>query len=375
MEASGRPDVLRRHGRTALHKKAVFTILGLDDEGLAKVSGGRLGLEGRQAWGVRCFVGLSTCPKRLRDLGGAAVGTLPARLGQREARWHARGGIEGVGGANRVKKGAWCLYEVLREADAAFLLHTAQTIWLARDARKQRLLIRFRAVGFKNGELVSRVGVLGQAKEYGTDAAGIVDATLDIVKAAVTKGQDRPAGLGNALGASVHNANAHGASDSSEADAATVLQKVEALTVDAAADEVLAGELMRGRCDIGHEQGMCPNLKLVVRDKTHASRRTTQKPEACDAFLPEVVDKLFKDKNSITQLIHNSHVWSAHFAAYVQDVEEKVGEGIRNVRGAKHRHESAAKPRGRFVLLMDAYIQVAMRMLHGRQDDVQKHAQ
>lgn len=286
---------------------------------------------------------------------------------------HTHNGIVGVGSHSRVAKISWCIYETLRKSDAEFLLNTAQTIWLARDARKQRLLLRFRAVGFKNGELVSRVGVLGQFKDYETDAAGIADATEAIVQAAMANGKDLPAGLrGNALRAS---ANARGASPDEANDANTILQKVEALTVDAAADELLAGELMRGRCNLGQDRVMCPNLKLVVRDKTHASRRTTQKPETCDAFLTELVCKLFTDKGSITQLIHHSHVWSAHFATYVQDVEEKIGKGIKNVKGAKHRHESAAKPRGRFVLLMDAYLQVARHMLHGRQDDTRKHAE
>lgn len=62
--------------------------------------------------------------------------------------------------------------------------------------------------------------------------------------------------------------------DETRADASIVLDKVEALTVDAAADETLAGDLMRGRCCIEDEQCMCPNLRLVVRDKTHASRRS-----------------------------------------------------------------------------------------------------
>jgi len=75
---------------------------------------------------------------------------------------HLAAGIEGVGKYKKCNKIAWCLYETLRRSDANFLLDTAQTIWLARDARKQRLLIRFRAVGFKGGEIVSRVGVLGQ---------------------------------------------------------------------------------------------------------------------------------------------------------------------------------------------------------------------
>jgi len=73
-----------------------------------------------------------------------------------------RGGTDLIGSSMRVNKIAWSLYEALREADAIFLLQRAQTVWLARDARRQGLLIRFRAVGFKNGEVVSRVGVLGQ---------------------------------------------------------------------------------------------------------------------------------------------------------------------------------------------------------------------
>jgi hypothetical protein len=288
---------------------------------------------------------------------------------------HLAAGIEGIGKYRKCNKIAWCLYETLRRADADFLLHTAQTIWLARDARKQRLLIRFRAVGFKGGEIVSRVGVLGQYKDFNTDATGIADATTAIVKASVTDGMDKPAGIKDCAPArSASGTTAQCALAESEIRATAVLTKVEALTVDAAADEVLAGEIMRGRCNMENDTIACPNLKIVVRDKTHASRRTTQKPEGCDVFLVELVDNLFKGKHSITQLIHHSHVWSAHFASYVQDVENKVGQGIKNVKGAKHRHESAAKPRGRLVLYMDAYIQTAIHMLHGRHDEVGKHA-
>ena len=100
--------------------------------------------------------------------------------------------------------------------------------------------------------------------------------------------------------------------------------------------------------------------------------RTTQKPEAADAFLTELVDKLFKGKRSVSQVIHNSHVWTQYFGGYAQDVEDKVGAGIKNVKAAKHRHESAAKPRGRFVLFMDAYIQTAIHMLHGNGDEARR---
>jgi len=183
---------------------------------------------------------------------------------------HLAAGIEGVGKVGKTNKKcskiAWRLYR----SDANFLLDTAQTIWLARDARKQRLLIRFRAVGFKGGEIVSRVGVLGQYKDFSTDATGIAEATTAIVKASVTDGMDKPAGIKEHLHArSASQTNAQCALDRAEA----ILDKVEALTVDAAAAEVLAGDIMRGRSNMENDVVTCPNLKIVVRDKTHASRR------------------------------------------------------------------------------------------------------
>ena len=54
---------------------------------------------------------------------------------------------------------------------------------------------------------------------------------------------------------------------------ANILAKVEAVTIDSASEELLSGELMRGNSLIPREASMCPNLKLVVRDATHSSRR------------------------------------------------------------------------------------------------------
>lgn len=61
----------------------------------------------------------------------------------------SHGSIDGVGDRRRVHKLGVCIYEAMRSADARFMLKVAQTIWLARDARRQRLLIRFRAVGLR----------------------------------------------------------------------------------------------------------------------------------------------------------------------------------------------------------------------------------
>ena len=61
-------------------------------------------------------------------------------------------------------------------------------------------------------------------------------------------------------------------------------------------------------------------------------------------------------------------MWRAEFSTYCADVEAKVG-AIKNVKAAKHRHESYAKPKGRFVLFFDAYMAVAEQMATTRADD------
>ena len=60
------------------------------------------------------------------------------------------------------------------------------------------------------------------------------------------------------------------------------------------------------------------NLKLIVRDVAHASRRVTAKPEAADEHLEKLTRRLFTDKNSITQIIEHSRVWRREFASFVE---------------------------------------------------------
>ena len=155
---------------------------------------------------------------------------------------------------------------------------------------------------------------------------------------------------------------------------------IEALTVDVASDELLAAELQRGQCigaaaqellrlrgdraapareagaapDVADQStlqrllSLTPNLKLIVRDVTHASRRVTAKPEAADEHLEELTRRLFVDKHSIAQIIQHSDVWRREFACFVERQEDGSGGRVINVRAAQHRHESKAKPRGAF---------------------------
>lgn len=62
------------------------------------------------------------------------------------------------------------------------------------------------------------------------------------------------------------------ANDDQEEKLSLLLGKVESLTVDSASDELLAGQLLTGG-PRPEDAAIAPNLKLVIRDVTHASRR------------------------------------------------------------------------------------------------------
>ena len=62
-------------------------------------------------------------------------------------------------------------------------------------------------------------------------------------------------------------------------------------------------------------------------------------------------------KRSITQVTQHSDVWRREFASFVDRQEDRSGGRGANLRAAQHRHEPWAKPRGRFVVKLDAFQQ------------------
>lgn len=112
----------------------------------------------------------------------------------------------------------------------------------------------------------------------------------------------------------------------------------------------------------------------MIYGTLHDRARTTRKPELADEFMQDLVETLFSKKRSITQRIEHSLVWRHEFGRYAQDIDDQVGKNIKNVKAAKHRHESQAKPRGRFVLYMDAFITVASHMMADRDAEVRQDA-
>ena len=69
----------------------------------------------------------------------------------------------------------------------------------------------------------------------------------------------------------------------------------------------------------------------------------------------ELTRRIFTDKRSIAQVTQHSDVWRREFASSVERQEDRSGGRVVNARAAQHRHESWAKPRGRFVLKFGAF--------------------
>ena len=197
---------------------------------------------------VRLFIGL-TVEKQLDDVTPPAehFGKVWDALRNGAAPYS---GVDGVGKQHKIEKFAWCLAESMWSLDREFLKDDV-CITLMRDERKQRLLCRFRAA---RPDLTVRSGVMGQAKDFGTGSDNITSATKRIIQTFTA------AGFGTRKQANDAGLFRH------------ICARIVHLAIDAASDELLGARQLRtgNRDDL---QPLCPNLKAIVRDRPHGSRR------------------------------------------------------------------------------------------------------
>ena len=166
----------------------------------------------------------------------------------------------------------WCLAEGHRKIDLSFLSRP-KVLAVMQDVRAAKLLMRFKATDSK---LKTRRGVMGAKAVPNGSALKLKEASLMIIARACTK-------------------LAHAPWRPKRAPPPNFKRKVfkrtcndlEQFTADAAADEQLAGQLLRERpVDPATVPGsaaqtyavMAPNLKIVDRDKSHSFRRVTTLP-------------------------------------------------------------------------------------------------
>jgi hypothetical protein len=305
------------------------------------------------------------------------------------------GSTSDVAGRKKACRMTWCLAEAAKDIERAHM-KKSMVVALHQDARDQLFLVRYAAV---TPDLKVMRGVLGIAKNFGTKSDDICKATIDILENFCTPRLSppvSPTGFRPSAASVDHNLLEH------------LRSKIEMFDADAATDEQRAGRVLQGKSvslSIGSRtSAVLPNLKLILRDRTHAAtrlvatcclaraatccvprllqphpvlpnislslrqRRLTKKPWEADPFLMSTLVKFICGKESITKLIAYSTNIKALFNARAAINEESAIDcrKIRDLNYAKNRFHSTQKPLGRFVLAFDALLATAVEVANRR---------
>ena len=266
--------------------------------------------------------------------------------------------------SSRGRKIAWCVLEAIKEHDQTAIKRAA-SVSLFRDERAGRLLIRYRAVAT---DMTVVSGTLGQARDFGTGAGNITRATEEIMTRLCTLRHNPP------------TAGTEGVFKSKADQVLNPLlqhlrKSVICLAVDSASDELLSAEMMRSSVLSPSQRILTPNLRFVLRDKAHASRRVVSRPWAADPYIKDVANMFAHGRNSIARMVQNSHAISQIFQDYVASVRNKiVNSACANMRAAKHRFESHARPMGRSCLHLLSCIRTALHISSKSSKDVADRA-
>ena len=217
--------------------------------------------------------------------------------------------------------------------------------------------------GLAASSFESCAGVVGMAKGFGETAANLVQATRHILTEFFTEYAHPPRWYSG---------------PAAKFDAAafkSACKRVELMMTDAASNEMVAGQVSRGRRDVDVESDalagakpLFPRLKLVGRDHAHAFRRVLQKPYKADRFLDDLMEEAVLSSRSMVQIVHNSHEFREWLAEEIQLQENTDGFGARAkcLKGAKHRFESHSTPLARLLLYLPAFVAVTQRIAETR---------
>ena len=262
-------------------------------------------------------------------------------------------------GADRKSRAKqWCLLEAMKIIDQKHL-EAAKGIALFRDESQSRLSLRFRSVG-PAPKFKTYSALLGQARSCGTGAKSITLATMATIERACCRfhGGDKRCHQKRILKKPLFE---------------KVKKKILCITVDSAGDELLSGEMMRDR-SLGSLKVHTPNLKYVIRDCTHASRRLGSRPSAADPYLKEVVLMMARSRSSMARIIQNSLEVQRIFKDHCNTSFKCIGNVVANMRSALHRFESMSKPLGRSCIFLHAMIKTALTLATVRTDDAGRRA-
>lgn len=275
-------------------------------------------------------------------------------------------GLSEVGGQKKCRKMAWALAEALRQKKRAVWTATkgldgkppviSSTIY--QDARKGRLSVRY-TVATSGGERQS--GHLGTVDlGESADSISLMKSTDAILKMFATP-YFAPPHVEKPMAQPTLDPHLH----------SRLVNSIEAFISDSASDELRAGFMLAGQSTTSVYSPKLPELKMVFRDRPHATRRNLSRNWKADAFISEVADMFLFNADSPIKMIQNSSIFQNWFASNIQRLDSacdkvKAHKHVRNLHFAAHRFESIAAPLSRLVLFFPAVIQTVAQIARER---------
>ena len=261
-----------------------------------------------------------------------------------------RSGVPSVGHFVKCKQMVFTMAESARRFYRCWLREST-SISLLRDERRARVLIRFRCADDYG---VRHLGMLGRPTLTKGTATNLNEVTKQSLRRFCTANYAAP------------NAQLEDPQTCDENLYKHVRLHCHALTVDAASNEVAAGEaacLPESRPAHAVGQAFMPNLQVIVRDKAHGSRRVLERPWLADDYLKGVAEGLISHPSSFAQLIqHSAELRRIYTEACEASGSRHVSTTFQNLRAAKHRFESMTTPLSRICLDWEAFFMVLGRM-------------
>ena len=262
------------------------------------------------------------------------------------------GGSSRAGGCSSDRKDnvRWAISEAVLDRTRRWL-QQAESIALCRDERKGRLLIRYRAC---LSDLRVVEGVLGFKSMDGA-ADSIAACTLKAIEELCHPMLYPPRSCPQAVTEAV----------SYKPEVARRIQeRTSILVTDAAAPELLASDVLRGKrayAETCERRKDFPNVTIVGRDAAHASTRLLKRPFQHHPDLQSILEEFVSGSESFCQKIHHSPLHSQWWKQAGGDSLEDVGSAG-SLSAAKHRFGSYLQPLSRICRQMPRMLEVSHKI-------------
>ena len=248
---------------------------------------------------------------------------------------------------------SWCLWEAAKIMMQQRVL-AARIISLSRDESAQVFAIRCRMV---DDQCAVHHGFMGQERSPGAGAKAMTEATKRVLVRFATNFIGCPA--------------AWKATQFNRQLLEHIRRSTTSIVVDAAADELLSSSMLRtpGLREDGSMVAVLPHLKFIIRDSAHASRRVISRPWFVDPQLQCVINIWGRDNRSFPQRMQHAKAAEECFRKHIKSCSSRHANRVVNLKAAKHRFESFARPLGRSILHLTALLNAAAEISSTRRAD------